>query len=446
MDYSAGFTPGKEPTVAYPTDNDGPVATFNYSKEARASDSDAATYGELNITSSYSCAIYFGTFKVNGSQQAALIESPSFRTSRSNMYSQWSHTGAGAVPFNKTYSDIYIMSTQADGTLELKPSPAREDHTTHEDTSGGDASGIANFFTHVNDVIDDLKNKTSGFLQASIKTMPFDKLKSFVFLAHAFFAYAHAAFSDHKDLVSSITYVNPTDNQFKSQGAAVDIHAVQPRHQMVLAAAVPWHEAAISTIRKDAAPASAAASSAVYRAASQGANANGLPAQWEIQAKNASNATVPAAANGQVKGTIPLSTAVIVARRFCRDIDLCPPVTNECNRIFFASRIAAQVSDKVQVSSATEMMLNYVQGEIIKPTGKFQALQMSDGTALLFAVDSNGALNIIDENVGKSHTGWTISDISSKVVADTFGGAAPVQTFSVNQSVMDEGSISLAMA
>ncbi|KAL4990680.1 hypothetical protein BDW68DRAFT_153694 [Aspergillus falconensis] len=101
-----------------------------------------------------------------------------------------------------------------------------------------------------------------------------------------------------------------------------------------------------------------------------------------------------------------------------------------------------------KLTTSTELMHNYVQGQIASPTGKFEALQSSDGHTLLFAVDSSGVFHVIEENSGSSHTGWQVHDLSSAAVDLLFPGRssdALVRTFDVGQSVID-GSIGLTIA
>ncbi|KAI9148396.1 hypothetical protein HJFPF1_12228 [Paramyrothecium foliicola] len=99
------------------------------------------------------------------------------------------------------------------------------------------------------------------------------------------------------------------------------------------------------------------------------------------------------------------------------------------------------------LSSSTEMLQNYVQGEIESPTGKFEAVQTSDGRALLFTTDTSGVLRVLEEQSGKASAGWIVQDLSSALIAAQFSGASniKVRTFDVGQSVLD-GSIGLAMA
>ncbi|KAF5716207.1 hypothetical protein FMUND_6467 [Fusarium mundagurra] len=94
----------------------------------------------------------------------------------------------------------------------------------------------------------------------------------------------------------------------------------------------------------------------------------------------------------------------------------------------------------------TEMMQNYVPGEIVNPTGKFEALQTQDGHSILFSLSSANVFQVIVEQSGASSTGWRIVDLSSSTLSSAFASdkSAVVKTFNANQSAVD-GTISLAM-
>ncbi|KAI0972305.1 hypothetical protein F4678DRAFT_471847 [Xylaria arbuscula] len=107
----------------------------------------------------------------------------------------------------------------------------------------------------------------------------------------------------------------------------------------------------------------------------------------------------------------------------------------------------AEASPGFTLSYSSEMMENYAQGQIISPTERFEALQASNGLALLFSIDTSGALRVIQEQSGKLQAGWVVSDLSSSLIASQFPGASGVKvdTFDAGQSALD-GTISLALA
>ncbi|KAF4498962.1 hypothetical protein FAGAP_4871 [Fusarium agapanthi] len=94
----------------------------------------------------------------------------------------------------------------------------------------------------------------------------------------------------------------------------------------------------------------------------------------------------------------------------------------------------------------TEIMQNYVPGEIANPSGKFEALQTQDGHSILFSLSSANVFQAIVEQSGASSTGWRIVDLSSSALSSAFASdkSAVAKTFDANQSAVD-GTISLAM-
>ncbi|PQE31261.1 hypothetical protein CJF32_00001828 [Rutstroemia sp. NJR-2017a WRK4] len=97
-------------------------------------------------------------------------------------------------------------------------------------------------------------------------------------------------------------------------------------------------------------------------------------------------------------------------------------------------------SHESMLTASTELIQNYVQGEIVSPQGKFEALQTSDGHVLLFAVDSSGIFYVIEEQSGTLRTGWKFHDLSTSAIEYHFPGqssSAVVHTFDVSESVVN---------
>ncbi|KAF5240338.1 hypothetical protein FANTH_9598 [Fusarium anthophilum] len=111
-----------------------------------------------------------------------------------------------------------------------------------------------------------------------------------------------------------------------------------------------------------------------------------------------------------------------------------------------AVSIPASATPPTSLTFTTEMMQNYVPGEIVNPSGKFEALQTQDGHSILFSLSSANVFQAIVEQSGASSTGWRIVDLSSNTLSSVFASdkSAVVKTFDVNQSAVD-GTISLAM-
>jgi hypothetical protein len=101
----------------------------------------------------------------------------------------------------------------------------------------------------------------------------------------------------------------------------------------------------------------------------------------------------------------------------------------------------------MNLTASSEIVQNSVQGQIVSPTGKFEALQTSDGHSLLFTVDSSGCLQIYVEQSGTTPTGWQVHVLSTSAIHAIFPGStdAVVRTFDVGERAM-EGGIYLTMA
>ncbi|KAK8098880.1 uncharacterized protein PG998_012121 [Apiospora kogelbergensis] len=96
---------------------------------------------------------------------------------------------------------------------------------------------------------------------------------------------------------------------------------------------------------------------------------------------------------------------------------------------------------------SSDMLDNYVQGEIVSPYSKFEALQTDDGHALLFAIDTSGVFHVIKEQSGTSSNGWQFEDLSSAVIVHWYVDvdSAEARTFDVGQSAVN-GTINVALA
>ena len=204
------------------------------------------------------------------------------------------------------------------------------------------------------------------------------KLHLFVFPGARVFTYKNPCFSAHKDLIAEITYLEPTE--------------VRPSRPSL--AAQPM--TAVPHISPDAPP-------SAPRDAAPGAPRDAAP--------GAPRDAAPGAPRDAAPGAPTPADA--------------PPSPNGVGR---------------KLTASTELMQNYVAGETVSPTGKFEALQTSDGHALLFAIDSSGVMNVVAEQSGISHTGWQIYDLSTAATS-----SRAVGTFDVAQSAVD-GSIGLMMA
>lgn len=95
---------------------------------------------------------------------------------------------------------------------------------------------------------------------------------------------------------------------------------------------------------------------------------------------------------------------------------------------------AAATASSLVLTASSELMINYVDGKVFSPGGKFEALQTSSGHSLLFSVDADGFLVVRNEQSKNTMLGWPDSILLHAVVT----------MFDVRQNAVG-GSISLAI-
>ncbi|KAM0080372.1 hypothetical protein ACKRZS_007467 [Fusarium odoratissimum] len=400
--YYWGFSSGQQPTVKVTPC--GPlVATLDYSHTASGWDQNAATYGELKITSTYSCSIVFGQYDTSKSPPV-YIAGNTFNVIQNfkvYVYVQWAATGRDAWVADKTLTDEYVVSVDDNGGLTSTPT---KNSTVTDNSKPIDVGAIVNFFTGVKDLLQAIKDRSSGFLNAHISTIPFNQIKNFVFPGAHVFSYESAAFSNYSDLACLITYVNPT--RFQQQHKAIEAsEEVENVPEAMALDELPPLAAFIKEIRAEE----------LKHIAEEGLKHS---SQFEENPDVQGSFTVTEVHKNNDDGTSDIHKHLKTK----------------------------EPTGKATITTSTELMLNYVQGELVKPEGKFRALQASDGTALLFAIDSSGVLNVIEETVAQTQTGWRATDMSSKVIKDRFPSGATAMQFDVGQSVMNGYTISLAMS
>ena len=415
--YWWNFTPGQEPAVNI-SDSGPLVATLTYSKEARASDKNAATYGELNITSSYTCTIVFGSldFSVFPPKYIGGNKFTIMQNLKISVYNQWAATSSSANVIDNTLQDEYVIFVDDHGSLTSSPTGVK---TVTDNSQAGDRSAFVNFWTGVNDLIDSIKEQSGNFLNSRVKPIPFDEIKNFVFPGGKVFTYKTAQFSNYQDLISLITYVNPTVNQFKPMTMSMRTKAMIREPEVVEIDKLPPLALFVEATR------------------AQGLLGPQLvPHQTDDHAMKTLE-TTGISFDGSPVGIASGENGVTIGQN----------INGTATHPPSASVAAVRSSgDGMQLSSSTDMMLNYVQGELVQPEGKFRALQMDDGNALLFAIDSSGTFNVIRELVGQTQTGWVVNDISSSIIKQKFPSGGKVRAFDVAQSVMGVNTIGLGMS
>ncbi|THC89158.1 hypothetical protein EYZ11_011398 [Aspergillus tanneri] len=297
--------PATAPDSANITQSGSNVIQIEYYQRGYDEDRCALGYADLGILSEYKGDVTFSGTSVVVKQIA-----------RVNVSACWSGTREAFDAFKLTATDTYKISVDQYGALKM----THTGRTETDDSQDPDVSGIVNFFTGVGDLCRAIKKSLANCTVLNIEAVPFHNLQNFVFPGSLVFTYNSAQFSEHQDLISSITYLDPRRSQRKKQ------------------------------------------------------------------------------------------------------------------------------EGDLAIAHTSDLMQNYVRGEIVSPTGKFEALQTSNGLSLLFSLDTHNVFRVIVEQSGTTATGWKVRDLSSQLLRDRFlGQNATVRHFGVAQSALD-GSINMAMA
>ncbi|KAF5562255.1 hypothetical protein FPHYL_5782 [Fusarium phyllophilum] len=414
--YEWAFAPGQEPhTVEIPPS--GPlIAKLDYSFGVRADDHYALTYGELEIRSTYSCTIVFGKYDLT-KQPPVYIGGNTF-TVVQKLYTwvfvQWAASKADAYVVNQVRTDEFAISVDENGGLT---SSATINTTLTDDAKDIDMNHFGNKFTGLQDRLRDIKNTISALPNARLKSIPFNSIKNFLFPGARVFSYKDASFSNHSDLSCNITYVSPTEDPWKLMRSGAS-HQTDDPPKTIYLDEVPPLAAFVLQLR-----------AGELKHLEEQHKAEKPPLQIEASpVKNEDNFGISSAPRGDKNSKVEGMSTSLKHKSPVDEVK------------------SAQHQERVVITSSTELMLNYVQGELVDPKGKFRALQTVNGTVLLFAIDSLGVFNVIEETVAETQTGWRATDLSTKIINGKFSSGAMAVHFDVGQSVMNNRTITLAMA
>ncbi|KAI7763106.1 hypothetical protein LZL87_013608 [Fusarium oxysporum] len=414
VNYEWDFTPGQNlHTVELPAS--GPiVAKLDYSFSVQDDDHSADTSGKLKISSTYSCTIVFGEYDQT-KNPSVYIGGNTFTVIQGLwvwVSITWAETTEESYVVNQIRTDQFVISVDENGGLnssKIKNSTLT-DSSKEIDTTKFDFGGIRNR-------LKEIKNTIGALPNAQLTSIPFESIKSFVFPGAKVFSFKEASFSNHSDLACLITYVSPTEDPWKRNAPGSDNRIDGPPKTIYLDE-LPSLAAFVLRRRAEE----------LHRLEKEGmAEKPPLP----IECSPVMNSDC---------------SGIIIAQNGDKD-DKVEGTSTSLKHESPAVQVKVKQHEKrAVITSSTELMLNYVQGELVNPQGKFRALQTANGTALLFAIDSLGVLNVIEETVAQTQTGWRATDLSTKIINEKFSSGAKAVHFDVGQSVMNNHSISLAMS
>ncbi|PZX54004.1 hypothetical protein [Algoriphagus chordae] len=191
--YKGAFTSGQNPTsVSFPGSG-AEVLKISYCDSCKDSTKDGATYGELKLNSKFDCSISFSGNQITIVQHLLV-----------SIYLQWDATGDSVDFFDKKYTDVYTLSVDQNGDLQMSAPKS----TFEDNSKKPDRSWIVNLFTNINTIIESFDKQISGFLNGKINDIPATDIKNFIFPGANVLTYKDVQFSENQDLISEITYLS----------------------------------------------------------------------------------------------------------------------------------------------------------------------------------------------------------------------------------------------
>ncbi|CAG8951923.1 hypothetical protein HYFRA_00005728 [Hymenoscyphus fraxineus] len=220
--FSWGFPRARrQPTVTIL--NSGPlVAKIDHSGISSQS---TAAYGELQITSTYSCRIVLGKYDKTVSPPVYFGGNTFTITQNLRMspYIEYTGQSKSARVFDTTISDEFVISVDENGGLTTTSQGAS---TTTDDASESDIAWVKNIFSGGDRLVNDIIVACTGFGNASISPIPFNAMKNLVFPGAKVFSYKSASFSKYQDLICA--YATYAANQVEVEIIVPSVAVTSP--------------------------------------------------------------------------------------------------------------------------------------------------------------------------------------------------------------------------
>jgi len=193
--YMFSLTPGQAPTVTVP-ETGAAVLSFSYSSSAADQAGLGGDFGRLQIDPRYNLDVKFAGNTITIDQHLVLY-----------MYIRGTFGVAmdGNV-VDKTITDTYTLSVTAQGRLTATLTTTSADNS--KDLRVNDFSDF--FGGEVNRVAGEITSYIRNAVSPRFADIPLTVVQDFVFPGGRTFAFKNVAFSGNQDLVSHITYADPT--------------------------------------------------------------------------------------------------------------------------------------------------------------------------------------------------------------------------------------------
>jgi hypothetical protein len=192
--YSWSLTPNQTPTITTPLTGT-EVLNYAYSStytDASGLDDDMA---KMTLTPSMNVSVQFiGNTIVITQTLLIYIYIRVMQSSES-----WNAT-------NITITDTYTLAVDQNGQLTASLNSVKQDNSDPTPS----ANWFIELFTGLDELVKDVDDWTKGFAQTRFTSLPLNIAQQFVFPGGKTFTFKDVVFSDNQDLVSHISYVQPS--------------------------------------------------------------------------------------------------------------------------------------------------------------------------------------------------------------------------------------------
>jgi hypothetical protein len=200
-DLSFNMTSGQSPTVTYPPSG-ATILSYSYESDAADQAGHDGILGRIELNTSFSL-----TVSVQGNQMVIVQQLVVYLYVRSGI------TEADGNVVDKQITDTYTFGVDDQGQIVVtNPSASATPPTSvivDNSTTPG-VNGFLNFWTHINEVTQDVAQWAQKVTLTNLRSIPASAVQNFIFPGGATFSFADVTFSDNQDLVSHITYTEPS--------------------------------------------------------------------------------------------------------------------------------------------------------------------------------------------------------------------------------------------
>lgn len=194
-----------KPTCDMP-DEGSEVLKFTYTAQDRSEDEGrdlvmVTDKVDLTVTSDFRCSVFFEGETIRIENQITL-----------NLHVETVMESASVKFVDKKVINEHTMSVDSNGKISLsKGKTSTEDHAEKYDENW-----LLKLLSDVEDIINRLTSQAENSLQLHVPDISISDLQNFVFPGANVFTYKDVKFSEHQDLITSITYLTPSETKHLS--------------------------------------------------------------------------------------------------------------------------------------------------------------------------------------------------------------------------------------